>query len=181
MSIVARGPANILVIQRNGVPLKEICDAVAEHKLMSWIKTRYNITNDELFDCLDTYADLLEKHNQNALTLEVIFNVNNRIAAIETMGINDRMYFSVLCYSRKLFPNLDSFKNLYVKGMKLIIVEVLMDVKHDLRANIENRPFMHGVALAALEKAIERTVDHTNVQDILDDLDYMSVLEEVSS
>lgn len=177
MSIVARGPANILVIQRNGVPLKEICDAVAEHQLLSWIKLRYNVTTDEVFECLDTYADLLEKRNDNALMLEVIRDINGRISAIETVGINDRMYFSVLSYSRTFYPGVDNFKELYVKGMKCIIIEVLMDIKYQMKDQIQHRPFMHGVALAAMEDAISGPIDQHNVQDILDDLRYQPVQE----
>lgn len=177
MTIVARGPANILVIQRNGVPLKEVCDAVAHHSPLSWIKTRYSVTNDEIFECLDAYADLLEKRNDNALMLQVVRDINNRIAAIETVGINDRMYFSVLSYARSVFPKIDNFKELYVKGMKLIIIETLTDIKNHSRHSIEDRPFMHGVALTALESALGETVDQHNVQNALDDLNYQNTQE----
>ena len=55
--INTKGPRNIHVVARNNVPVSDICDCVAEHKPLDWIMSRYLVTEDEVFECIDAYID----------------------------------------------------------------------------------------------------------------------------
>jgi hypothetical protein len=179
MSIVARGPRNILVIERNSVPVKDVCDSVAEHKTLSWLRQRYNVHPDEVFECLDTYVDMSEKGNKNVLSLAVFRDDQQKIAGIETVSINDRVYFAMLSYGRMFFPTVDNFNELFARTLTVVIIECLMDIKDGVPADNDGRYFIHDVVINALQKATSLKFDQNNVDSVLEDLDYRSVLKEI--
>lgn len=179
MSIVTRGPRSILVIERNAVPVQDVCDAVAEHKTLEWLQQRYSLHADEVFDCLDAYVDMSEKHNKNMLSLAVYRDEAQRIAGIDTVAINDRVYFATLLYGRTLFPDVDNLGDLFLRALNVIIIECLMDIKDGVANDGPSRYFVHDVVLAALEQTTSLKFDQTNAETMLEELDYKTVLGEI--
>lgn len=174
--IKTKGPRNIHVISRNNVPVEDVCDSVAEHKTLEWIKNRYLITEDEIFECLDTYVDLAEKKPYH-LELSCIADPNNAdIYGIETSAINDKMYFSVLVYGR-IFFDTKNLQELFTYALNLIIIESVMDLKQGEPADPNS---MHSVVLEAFRDSYG-IVDETNIDHILTQLDHQTLMRQMKS
>lgn len=172
--ITTKGPANTLVLARNNVPVYDVCNDAAEHMDFDRIKNRYLISEEELFECLDAYVDLAES-NSYSLTLECIADgVARDIYGIETVAINDKLYFSILLYG-KLFFNFDTLHNLYTYTLNLIIIESVLDLKEN--SDIDPAS-MHGVVLDAFIQTYGE-IDHTNVDHVLSQLDHQKLMGQV--
>jgi hypothetical protein len=169
--IKTKGPTNTHVIARNNVPIHGVCDAVAEHKSLEWIMNRFLITEDELFECLDTYVDLAEK-TQYVINLSCVADpVNSDIYGIETAEINDKMYFSILIYGR-LFFDIKKLHELFTYTLNLIIVETMLDLKEKIEVDPD---CMHGTVLEAFRSSYGE-IDETNIDHILTQLDHQSLM-----
>jgi len=169
--IKTKGPTNTHVIARNNVPVDIVCDAVAEHKPLDWIMNRFLITEDEVFECLDTYVDLAEK-TQYVINLSCVAEPNHSdIYGIETVGINDKMYFSILIYGR-LFFDIKKLQELFTYTLNLIIVETMLDLKEKIDVDPD---CMHGTVLEAFRSSYG-DIDDTNIDHILAQLDYQSLM-----
>jgi hypothetical protein len=174
--IKTKGPHHLHVIDRNNVPVHEICDAVADHKTLEWIKNRYSITDDEVFECLDTYVDLSEK---KPLIIKLSCTADSEgsdIYGIETTEINDRMYFSVLNYGR-LFFDASCLQELFTYSLNLIIIESVMDLKDKIDMDPAS---MHSVVLEAFKESYGE-VDASNIEHILEQLDHQSLMRQMKN
>jgi hypothetical protein len=174
--IKTKGPRHIHVIDRNNVPVHEICDAVAEHKSIDWIKARYAVTDDEVFECLDTYVDLSEK-------LKFVIKLSctadpdgSDIYGIETTEINDKMYFSVLNYGRMFFDS-SCLQELFTYSLNLIIIEAVLDLKDNADIDPES---MHSVVLEAFKQSYG-PVDSSNIDHVLEQLDHQSLMRQMKN
>lgn len=176
--IKTKGPYNIHVISRNNVPVEDVCDAVAEHNSIDWILNRFLITEEELFECLDTYVDLAER-TQFQLELQCIADSEaSDIYGIETASINDKMYFSVLVYGR-LFFDIRNLQELFTYSLNLIIIESVMDLKESNKFEADPNS-MHSVVLEEFKKSYG-DIDETNIDHILTQLDHQSLMRQMKS
>jgi hypothetical protein len=169
--IATKGPRNTHVIARNNVPVDDVCDSVAEHKSLEWIMNRFLITEDEVFECLDTYVDLAEKKPYLLKLSCVADTTASNIYGIETSQINDKMYFSILIYGR-LFFDIKQLQELFTYSLNLIIVETVLDLKEKIDVD---RDCMHGTVLDAFKSSYGE-VDDTNIDHILTQLDHQSLM-----
>lgn len=174
--IKTKGPYNIHVIARNNVLVSDVCDCVAEHKPLEWITNRFLITEEEVFECLDTYVDLFEK-KPYMLKLSCIADPEHSdIYGIETSEINDKMYFSVLIYGR-LFFDIESLQELFTYALNLIIIEAVLDLKENI---VVDEDSMHGVVLDAFKKSYG-DIDHTNIDHVLSQLDHQTLMRQMKN
>jgi hypothetical protein len=172
--IKTKGPHNIHVIDRNNVPISEVCDSVADHKSIDWIKNRFLVTDDEVFECLDTYVDLTDK-TPFVIKLNCTADPNGSdIYGIETTEINDKMYFSILNYGR-IFLEADCLQELFTYSLNLIIIEAVLDLKD----STDNDPMsMHSVVLDAFRDSYGN-IDSSNITHILEQLDHQSLMRQM--
>ena len=170
--IKTKGPRNIHVIARNNVPVSDICDCVAEHKPLDWIMSRYLVTEDEVFECIDAYIDFAEK-KPYMLELRCAADPDDaNIHGIETSQINDKMYFSILTYGR-LFFDIKPLQDLFTYALNLVIIESVLDLKENVVVDADS---MHGVVLAAFKQSYG-DIDHTNIDHVLSQLDHTTLMK----
>ena len=174
--IKTKGPYNIHVIARNNVPVNEVCDAIAEHKTLDWVKLRYMITEDEIFECLDTYVDLTEKKPFHLELSCIADPTNSNIYGIETSAINDKMYFSVLIYGRIFFDTRD-IRELFTYALNLIIIEAVLDLKQGEPTDPNS---MHSVVLEAFRHSYG-DIDESNIDHILTQLDHQTLMRQMKN
>ena len=168
MTISSRGPRNILVLDRTNVPMLEICDAVAEHRTFDWIKTRYPVNNDEIFQCIETFVDVTKPSKKDKLELRAVPSYDTESEFdIETAAITDRIYFLILSYAKAMIPLCEDIEDLFRYGLELIINEALTDIKNGHR-NFENSE-IHSIVFKAFEKMHLENHDLTinSIDDIL--------------
>lgn len=160
--ISTRGPENVVVLDRSRVPVDEVCEAVAEHKPLNWIKTRYPVTDDEIFQCLETFIDITAPVNGDMLELRLRDpSTPSRLFDMETVLISDRVYFAILTYARVLAPECNDIHMLYRIGIESILVECLMDIKKDEVA-LDEADGLYRVVFEAFKKVytgLENDVD----------------------
>ncbi len=174
--IKTKGPYNIHVIARNNVPINEVCDSVAEHKSFEWIKNRYMFTQEEIFECLDTYVDLTEKKPFHLELSCIAGSTDSDIYSIETSAINDKMYFSILNYGRIFFET-RNLQELFTYALNLVIIEAVMDLKQGEPVDPSS---MHSVVLEAFRNSYG-VVDESNIDHILTQLDHQSLMRQMKS
>lgn len=174
--IKTKGPHNIHVIDRNNVPVTEVCDSVAEHKSLEWIKNRYLINEDEIFECLDTYVDLAEKKSFIIKLSCTADPQGSDIYGIETTEINDKMYFSILNYGRMFF-DADCLQELFTYSLNLVIIEAVLDFKDNTLSDPDS---MHSVVFHAFKNSYGE-IDSSNINHILEQLDHQSLMRQMKN
>ena len=126
--IESRGNDNRTVTSSNGVLTSDITNAVIEYKSIEWITTRYPVTEDEIFEAIDYFADTTE----DAIDHKSIKFKNHGTPDdidLETRMITDSMFFKVVQYGKVLYPELTCFDVLYSKGLAGMIADVYTDLE----------------------------------------------------
>lgn len=167
MSIAARGPKNHLVLESSGILIKEIWDAVADHKSVDWLMQRYPITEDEVFECIDALIDLTEPDDKDFIQLRCT-NEGNSIETmeLETVGITDRIFFSIVSYGKSLNENSTDIQHLFTYGLMLIINDCLADIKEGIAEYKES--YLHNLVYNAFVDAYSQVAPVDSILDILD-------------
>ncbi len=167
MAISARGPKNHLVLQRSGILIKEIWDAIADHKDTAWLKTRYPITDDEIFECIDALVDLTEPDKKDFIELVCVRtgDAPNDVE-LETRGITDRVFFSVVSYAKALYNDETDIQLLYTKGLMMLINDCLTDISGGSTAYQECE--LHSKVYESFVEAYSKVGSVDEIMSILD-------------
>ena len=132
MAIETRGHDNILVVSGSAVPVEDIANSVIERKKLDWICNRFPVTVDEVFECIDTIADNAPSASfKGGITLYNTGSPDDM--QIETISVNDTVYFSLISYGHTLDPAGLDFDIIYNKGL----VGVIKDIYTDLAQNAD--------------------------------------------
>jgi hypothetical protein len=165
MTISNRGPRNILVLDRTGVQIIDVCDAIAEYKDITWVTQRYPITVDEIFECIDAFIDLAKPSKKDKLELDFADDPNSTDVDLDVQAtaITDRIYFLIISYAKSILHDCETIDDLFRYGLELIIVDCLEDVEKGERG-FENSE-VHSIvfnALTKMHKKHDREIDYTN-------------------
>lgn len=125
MNINTRGDNNTLVLARSGVPIFDISDALLARKDISWICNRFPVTVDEVFYALETVADLLNDF-EGGINVSNVGDYDN--IELETISINETVYFNILQYGRIDKPDMLDLDKLYSYGFTKVIKEIYQDL-----------------------------------------------------
>ena len=182
--ISTRGPDNIIVLDRTRVPVDEICEAVADHKPMTWIKNRYPITDEEIFQCLETFIDMTVPVRGDRLELRLLKSSSpSRLFDMETVVISDRVYFAILSYARVLAPQCLDVHLLYRIGIESILVECFMDIK-DNKFNLDEADGLYRVVFEAFKKiynSVEANIDQLLEQFSKEHKEHLEVIKRAKN
>lgn len=166
MSISARGPKNHLVLERTGVLVREIWDAVADHKDIEWLTQRYPITADEVFECIDALIDLTDNDDIDFIKLSCTDATSFEKLELEAVGITDRVYFSVVSYGKALNSESTDIRELFSYGLMLIINDCLADIK--VGASDYKNSHLHNLVYNAFVDAYSQIAPVDSIMDIID-------------
>ncbi len=164
MTISNRGPRNILVLDRTGVQITDVCDAIAEYKDIVWVTQRYPITIDEIFECIDAFVDLAKPSKKDKLELDFADDPDsaNIDLDVQATAITDRIYFLIISYAKSILHDCETIDDLFRYGLELIIVDCLEDAEKGERG-FENSE-VHSIvfnALTKMHKKYNREIDYT--------------------
>ena len=126
--ISTRGPNNILVLDSVGVPIEEVANSVLRLEFMDKVTNKYLISQEEVYQSIETLVDTTPMSENDFIEFR-IDRENNGDIGVETNGLSDWVYFSVLSYGRMLMPNEQRFRTVYAYGMESIMVDILTDLK----------------------------------------------------
>jgi hypothetical protein len=184
MSIIAKGPRSILVIERNSVPVKNIWDDIIDQNSLQCIQQRYNVSKEEIFECVDIFIDryCANENHSNTLVLSINRTSEQRFSNIEATAINDKVYISILKKGHGLYPHLESFEEFFIHGLRMTVIEAMLNfIETGSEPAITNESFLHHIVYHALTAALEKEMDTETAQKLLEDLNHVAVLEELNN
>ena len=165
MTISNRGPQNILVLDRTGVQIIDVCDAITEYKDITWVTQRYPITVDEIFECIDAFVDLAKPSKKDKLELDFADNSNSTDVDLDVQAtaITDRIYFLIISYAKSILHDCETIDDLFRYGLELIIVDCLEEIEKG-EQSFENSE-VHSIvfnALTKMHKKHDKEINYTN-------------------
>ena len=127
MAIETRGNNNTLVVTNSAVPVEQITDAVTDRKDLDWICNRFPVSVDEVFECIDCIADSAKQSSyKEGITL---LNTGDDINLdIETISVNDVVFFGLISYGHTLKPEALNFDEVYNVGLTNVIRDIYKDL-----------------------------------------------------
>jgi hypothetical protein len=126
VAISARGPRNVLVLDRNCVPIADVCDQLCiggDHRL---IQRRFAITMDEVYACAEAWTDVRKITEDDFISLSVY--ENNGEFDVQTTGISDWIFLSLLSLGRLSHPEVDNPATQHAYGLESIITDCCFDI-----------------------------------------------------
>jgi len=124
--IETRGNRNILVLADSAVPVKEIAHAIVQRDNLADICLKYPVTVDDVFECIDATADMLDDWNECIQLLNV--GTEGDID-LETSHINDTAYFNLLAYGHTVDNGALDMDIVYNRGLVKVVEDIYSDIK----------------------------------------------------
>ena len=116
----------ILILADSGVLIFEVAEHIVTGKTMDWLCTRYPIEPQQVFDVIDTTADLLSDWSECI----VLKNVGDEsFINLETVKVNNTMYFNLLSMGHAYHEDVSDFSDLYILGLEKVVYDIYTDLK----------------------------------------------------
>lgn len=158
MPIETRGDYNILVLSGSAVPVNQIAHEILNRNNLDDICKKYPVSVDDVFECIDATADLLDDWN-HCIKLKNLGTADD--IDLQTESINDTVYFNMLAYGHNVDSAALDMDIIYNKGL----VKVIEDIYTDLKAGNEN--FQHSDLHVVVYDAIQDICGHLDPDEIL--------------
>lgn len=128
--IAGRGPQNVLVVDRTCVPVWEVCDQAIEHGSVEQLLTRFNITEQEIFECFDAFSDLNGPTANDFIEYEVAEDADIDAWDLDvfTAAVSDWVFLTVVTYGRTIQEAETDLSKLFTIGLAEIFRDCLSDV-----------------------------------------------------
>lgn len=128
--IAGRGPQNVLVVDRTCVPVWEVCDQAIEHGDINQLLTRFNITEKEVFECLDAFSDLNGPTGNDFIEFADISEEEDDedSLSVVTAAVSDWVFITVIGYGRSLRDDITDLTRLFAIGLAEIFRDCLTDI-----------------------------------------------------
>jgi len=175
MSISARGPRNILVIDRNCVPINEIISHIVNHRDIDAVLAKYSIHENEVFDAISCWCDVREPTENDFIKFQTEMNETG-ILDVETTGISDWMMLSCISFGKDYQPNESDLSYLYGWGLGELLIQSMTDIKNgtkDYEASI-----LHESILLAFESSYKK-VTPENAEEMIYSIELERSRDEV--
>ena len=174
MSISARGPRNILVIDRNCVPIGEVVELVVHQRDIDGIINKFNITADEVYDAISCWVDLREPSENDFIKFTTKFD--NNMLDVETTGISDWVMLSCIAFGKDYMPNETDLSFLYGWGLGELLIQSMSDIRDDNRDYEASA--LHEAVLEAFENSYKK-VTMENAQEMINSIELERSQDEV--
>ena len=135
--ISSRGPNHVLVLDRVGIKITEVCDFVLDAVDAEQVSKKFPINEEEIFECIDALVDSYGPSENDFLELSVSKNPVSDELDVTTKGVSDWVFLSAVSYGRVMNPSSSLFRELYGNALEQIVVDCLFDISTDV-ANYEN-------------------------------------------
>ena len=147
--ISPRGPNHILVLDRLGVPIRDICEEVICRDTLSSVCNKFLINTDEIYQCIDTFTENHGPSENDFIEIECT-RVNGDIE-VETAGLSDWVFLTAISYGRAIGGGEDRIRTQFAFGLEAIMVDCLTDIK--LRSDGYTHSAIHTLVFESFERA----------------------------
>lgn len=168
--ITKRGPNNILVVERTAVPVAEVCSELIRKETFSEVTETFPVNKEEILECIDIFCSGFGPRENDFL--EVICTVIEGDIELETVGLSDWVYLSLVELGVVFLPETDDLMELYVKGLEQVMYDCLTDKMAGLK-DFRNSG-VHDVVFTGFEEAYGK-IDKKEAEKLLKLLDFVLV------
>jgi len=153
---------NIIVTSKHSVLISDVADEVTRNKSIEWLQRRFPVTEAEIFEIIDFYADKFDEHDETSIDLQ---NIGNAVDIdLECKSVSDGMFFNILSYGKQFFPNENRFPMLFKYGLHTIVIECMTDIKNG------NKDFESSSMHVAVYDTIKEIVSELSPDEIINSL-----------
>ena len=174
--ISTRGPRNVLVLDRTAVPINLVTDYVCSRMDVAKLKQKFPITEDEIFLCAETWADVRDATENDFIEFSVT-TVDGEIDVI-TKGISDWVFLSLVSIGRQHKPSCIDYDELYLIGVQAVFVDCFLDiVNNNTHYELSD---VHNILYKEFSAKYGQEITSDNAKDILRSLniDYRDFIDE---
>lgn len=125
--ITARGPGDILVIDRTVVPVHELAAETLYRDNVSDLLNRYPVSRTEYFHAIDVFVDNFGPNQGDFIELEC--DSRDGDVSIDTVGISDWCYLHFVAIGHDIEPEFDDLTKLFIIGIESAMMDCLLDIK----------------------------------------------------
>lgn len=137
--IGVRGPKDIPVLDRNAAPLKDICESLVLRNDFSIIKSRFNITTEELQFCADAFIENYGPTENDFIEIECS-SIEGDLEVI-TAGVSDWVMITVAMMGSRIDTEEDRVNNAFAIGLRSIMHDCLTEVSQE--KDVASLGFIH--------------------------------------
>ena len=124
--ISTRGPEDIMVVDRNCVPIADVCTTIISSETVTEVTQKLPVNVEEIFECVNIFADYFGPQENDFIEIECAKDGND--TAVEAVGMSDWVYFGALQMGHALNNREDDFQVLFSMGMEKIMYDCLCDI-----------------------------------------------------
>lgn len=128
--ISPRGPENILVVDRTGISVLDICMSILHSGTFENITKKMPVNKEEIVECINTFCDHIAKSEHDFIEIEC--KKEGDLIHVETVGLSDWVFISALQIGLELEPEEQDINTVYAAGIESIFVDCLVDEYKDV-------------------------------------------------
>jgi len=118
---------NHLVVGKRAILVRDVTDSVCNRKTIDWIKQRFPIDDNEIWECIDTIADIDTLSTGTHLKVKNTSEDKHNII-MEVAQISDLFFIKTIQYGKIFLPNSDNFEEIFNAGLNRLALESYEDV-----------------------------------------------------
>lgn len=127
--ISSRGPNHVLVVDRTCVPVFEICDAIIHEPELDVIIQKYQVSVDEVFECIEVFADLAGPSKNDFIELVKVDPADDDADIdIETAAVSDWVFLTLVHFGKDETTSTQNFRYLFAFGLRAVILDCVKEI-----------------------------------------------------
>jgi len=127
--IERREGTGTLVLEKSGVPIYDVADAIIEYYNIESVCEKFPISKEEVFEVVDAMTGILDGWEDGDIKLTNNGDVTN--INLQTEIVSDTLFFHLLSYGRTENTESDDFDELYRTGLGKIVGEIFSGMVHE--------------------------------------------------
>lgn len=155
--IEARGPDNLLVVERNGVLVRDVVSAMITYNTISDVCNKFPLSEQEIYECCDAFLDNVRESYDDYIQFHIVITDDDTMD-METIRLTDWVFLSCLMYGR-MFIQTDDITHTYTVGLASILRDCLADIVTSSDHCEVSR--VHELVLAGFQDAYEPLTPET--------------------
>ena len=160
--------SNHLVVGKRAILVRDVTESVCNRKSMDWIKNRYPIDELEVWECVDTIADIDEL--PAGVHLKVKNNSKDKQDIImEVAQISDIFFIKAIQYGKIFLPDSNDFEAVFNSGLNRLALESYEDVVNGSISYQESD--LHNLTFNAFNKELENILTPREILRLLRETD----------
>lgn len=125
--ISTRGPNQIMVVDRTGVPVKEVCRAVIAKSKISETCAKFALSEDEVFAAIDAMKDAITIDKEDFIEFSITRTELD--VHVETVGLTDCLFLSLVCFGKDTTES-DEIDMLFANGISVVLLNFFKDLEN---------------------------------------------------